>query len=551
MSDLMPGVPLVAALVAGVLVVVLLRQRERAVRELRAVNDELSFYSRVVRATDSALIATDPEGRIVWANKAFERSSGWLLADVRGRDAMEFLDGPATDPDTVRHLHACMAGEEHVRVELALYAADGRESWVALGASPVHGSGGAVEGYFAVLTDLTERHEVAQLHEAARRTAELAAEEQAAFLATMSHEIRTPLNAVLGLTDLLLRTDLDEDQRDFVRTAHHSGGHLLALLNDVLDYSALESGRISYADEPFSVRGLLDETVARFAPVAARRGVALRLVCADDLPDSLRGDTSRWRQVLVNVVGNAVKFTEAGSVELRCDAEDLGDGRTELRVTVTDTGIGIPDDRIPALFSSFARGDASTTREHGGTGLGLAISRGLVEAMGGTIALTSEVGRGTRVEVRIAHERSVLAPSVLDEPLDLPEVDGLSVLVVEDDPVNRKVVTRMLDRLGIVPTVAVNGHQAVDATRATAYDVVLMDIEMPLMDGLTAARLIRAADGGAGPGRRPWLVALTANALGGDRERFLDAGLDDYLSKPVALDALGAALARVPERQPT
>jgi PAS domain S-box-containing protein len=528
----------------GWLLVRIDRHRAQALAELRDVNEDLSFYSRVVQATDSALAATDEHGLIVWVNEAFERASGWTLEVMRGRHAMEFLQGPSTDPRTVQLLDEAMERGERLQVEVLLHGADGRQAWLSLDASPLHAPDGTTEGYFAVMTDITERHELEELHAEARRAAELAAQEKTTFLATMSHEIRTPLNAVLGLTDLLLLTDLDDEQRDFVQTAHRSGSHLLALINDVLDYSSLESGRMAYADEPFSMRALLDETVSMFAATAEHRGIELGLRCSPDIPHSLRGDTTRLRQVLVNLIGNAVKFTREGSVEVHCEAVPLSDDRVEVITTVRDTGIGIAQDQIPELFRSFVRGDASTTREHGGTGLGLAISRRLVEAMGGRIELASQEGDGTRVEIRMIHGTCTREPLPLPAARPVP-ADGLEVLVVEDDPVNRKVVTRMLARLGIVPTVVVNGQEAVDAVRRGHFDVVLMDVQMPVMDGLRATRLIREQD----RDDRPWVVALTANALSGDRERFLEAGMDDYLSKPVVLDALAGALARVPERQ--
>ncbi|HTW15259.1 MAG TPA: ATP-binding protein [Nocardioides sp.] len=532
--------------VAGAWVLVRIdRHREQALAELREVNDDLSFYSRVLRATDSALAATDERGKILWVNEAFERATGWTLDVMRGQHAMDVLRGPGTDPEALQLLDEAMDRGERRQVELVLHGADGREAWLSLDASPLLDPEGVIEGYFAVMTDITERHELEQLHATARRAAELAAQEKATFLATMSHEIRTPLNAVLGLTDLLLMTELDEEQRDFVQTAQRSGSHLLALINDVLDYSSLESGRMAYADEPFSMRELLDETVGMFAASADQQNIALSLRCAPDLPPTLRGDTTRLRQVLVNVIGNAVKFTPEGAVVVRCEARDLPDGRVEVVTSVQDTGIGIPPERVPELFRSFVRVDASSTREHGGTGLGLAISRGLVEAMGGEIELSSAVGSGTRVDIRMTHDICPVSPEPVADQRPEPAA-GLAVLVVEDDPVNRKVVTRMLDRLGIAaPTVVVNGQQAVDAVRRGFFDVVLMDVQMPVMDGLRAASLIREQAGED----RPWLVALTANALGGDRERFLAAGMDDYLSKPVVLDALAAALARVPQRE--
>lgn len=527
------------------------RHRDHAVGELRALNEDLVFYSRVVRATDSALLATDAEGRVTWVNDAFERATGWRLEAVRGLWPTQFLLGPATDADVMRQLRENVHDGRRIRVEIACLDAAGETSWSAADISPLHDAEDRVEGFFVVLTDVTERRQAQDLLVAARRAAEQTAQQKAAFLATMSHEIRTPLNAVLGLTDLLLQTELDPEQRDYVETAHRSGDHLLALINDVLDYSSLESGRLEYAEEAFSLAGLLTDTIGMFASQAETKGVALRLDCAPEVPGAVRGDETRLRQVLVNLVGNALKFTEHGSVSVTCTVEDVREtpngSRVALLTTITDTGIGIPAWRIPDLFESFVRGDASTTREYGGTGLGLAICRGLVEAMGGSITLESDLGRGTRVSVRTEH--AVVASFVPAAPgpavVHGADPRRLSVLVAEDDVVNRKVITGMLGRLGIVPTVVGNGRDVLDLLAREAFDVVLMDVEMPVMDGVSAVRRLRDDP----PPVRPHVIALTANALSGDRERFIEAGMDDYLSKPVTLGSLTAALGAVDRRE--
>lgn len=529
------------------------RHRKRAVSELSALNDDLLFYSRVIQATDSALLATAADGRVTWVNDAFERVTGWRLEHVRGRFPTEFLLAPATEAEVVERLVANVHEGRPVRVEIACQRVGGDFFWSAADVSPLQDGAGRAEGFFVVLTDVTERREAQDLLVEARRAAEETAQQKAAFLATMSHEIRTPLNAVLGLTDLLLQTDLDAEQRDYAETAHRSGDHLLALINDVLDYSSLESGRMEYAEEPFSIRGLLADTLAMFASQAEVKQVALDLDCAPDVPAAVRGDETRLRQVLVNLVGNALKFTERGGVTVTCSVvrttEGTGEAVCELLTTISDTGIGIPRWRIPDLFQSFVRGDASTTREYGGTGLGLAICRGLVEAMDGRIELESEVGRGTRVLVRTRHRVAAASFAPVPEPLvACRTVDPrqLTVLVAEDDVVNRKVITGMLGRLGIVPTIVGNGREALDLLHREAFDVVLMDVEMPVMDGVSAVRRLRADP----PPVRPHVIALTANALAGDRERFLEAGMDDYLSKPVTLGSLTAALGSVARCEP-
>ena len=532
--------------VAGVAVLVRTNhQRLAAVRHLESLNAELLFYSRIVQATDSALVATDVRGRVTWVNEAFERATGHRLADVLGKRPADFLAGPGTDREVLRQIASTVGRGAPVRGEVALYSAAGEESWISLDISPLHTDDGDLDGYFGVLTDITERHEAEELLTAARHAAEESAQEKAAFLATMSHEIRTPLNAVLGLTDLLLLTDLDDEQRDYTETAHQSGAHLLALVNDVLDYSALEAGRLEYADEPFSVVDVLQQTLTMFVAGAEAKGVELRLRHAPDLPARLRGDAMRLRQVLVNIVGNALKFTEHGTVSVDCEVAGRPDGdRVEVVTRVTDTGIGIPRWRIPDLFRSFVRGDASTTRQYGGTGLGLAISRRLVEAMGGTIDLESEVGAGTTVTIRMVHARvEEIRPALATTPRRLLDHSELRVLVAEDDLVNQLVVVRMLGRLGIEPAVVANGREAVEAVRLGDFDTVFMDVEMPVMDGLRAVRLIRDSD----LRHQPWIVALTANALSGDRDRFLAAGMDDYVSKPVTLETLTTSLARARE----
>jgi PAS domain S-box-containing protein len=542
----------VAALASGVAGAALWwradRRRERALRRLKTHNDDLAFYARMVNATTNALLTTDAKGRVTWVNEAYERTTGWRLEEVRGRRPEDFVSGPATDPETVQQVVDGIAAGGPIRVELATYQRDGSHRWVTADVAPLHDTDGDLEGYFAVLTDITERREAEQILVEARRAAEETARQKTAFLTTMSHEIRTPLNAVLGLTDLLLLTELGAEQRDYVETAHRSGSHLLNLINDLLDHSALEAGRLQPAQTPFSLASVLGETAAMLAPAATARGIELRTHLTPDVPASLLGDQARLRQVLVNLVGNAVKFTECGSVVVQAQVvrrREDADGQVvhEILTTVTDTGIGIPQWRIPDLFQSFVRGDASTTRQYGGSGLGLAISRGLVEAMGGSVELESELGRGTRVLVRTEHRAAAPPPLAAAGTCAIAggaaDAERLSVLVAEDDAVNRKVVVGMLDRLGIVPSVVGNGRDAVDLVERVDVDVVLMDVEMPVMDGVSAVRRIRDS-----PGRRPYVIALTANALRGDRERFLEAGMDDYLSKPVTLESLTAALGR-------
>jgi signal transduction histidine kinase/ActR/RegA family two-component response regulator len=440
-------------------------------------------------------------------------------------------------------------------VEILNQTADGREYWVHIEAHPVRDDAGKVTRFIAIETDVTDRRRTEETLRQATDTALSLAEEKASFLATMSHEIRTPLNAVLGVTALLQDTDLDSEQAGYVATAQRSGNLLLALINDILDFSALESGKIEVETRGFSVHGLMNDVHAMFLTTATGGGLELTYDVANDVPPTVFGDENRIRQVMLNLVSNALKFTTHGGVRMHVDmAPDVDDPDVHngfaLRIAVQDTGIGINADRQERIFQPFTQVDASTTRKYGGTGLGLSICRLIAHHLDGSIELHSEVGKGScfifTVPVALTGD-TVSGPcaATVHEPEDL---STLRVLLAEDDATNRMVALRMLSRLGVSADVAEDGEQAVEAVRDNDYDLVLMDVHMPRMDGVAATgeihRLTR-------PGRRPRIVALTATALEGDRERLLSAGMDGYLSKPVTLAALGTLLGGVSDARST
>jgi len=399
-------------------------------------------------------------------------------------------------------------------------------------------------GMVSVIRDITAAERELKRAKAA---AEAANEAKSRFLAAVSHEMRTPLNAVLGMNRMLLKTSLDDDQRRYATMIRSSGQALLDLINDILDLSKIEAGRMEIETVHFSPAATVDGVVSLLSQRAQSKGLRLEMKLAPGLPLALQGDPRRLRQVLFNLIGNAVKFTEKGSVTVSASHRPLPDGRIELHVGVHDTGIGIPPDTLPKLFERFVQADSTTSRRYGGTGLGLAITAEIVTLMGGRIHVRSEAGRGSDFEVTIPMspgDAGQLA-SMLANRDTTPDVllgAGLRILVAEDNEVNQLLIQALLREMGHHCDVVGNGAEAVRQVQAAPYDVVLMDIQMPEMDGEAATRAIRALPGALA--HIP-VIALTANAMVEDREAYLRAGMDDYVLKPVIPRQLAAAIARV------
>mgnify|MGYP001547753273 FL=1 len=823
---------LVSALLGG-MVYSLGRSRSRALAlagemtaSLRAREAEARRLAMVASRTSNAVAITDAAGCIEWINEGFTRITGYGLAEVKGRRPGPVLQGPQSNPATVAEMRAGLAAQKGFKVEVINYHKSGRPYWVEIEVQPLRDAAGAVTGFMAVESDVTERkaaeqklkaseHQLSALTaqapgvifqfevspggrrsfaflsagyrelfgrdpaEALQRPAilfgavapddrravrasleqaialglpwadtfrirtpdgterwiharssitgqpdgtkvwigmlaDISAQQQARFaaeslnlklekaidqaqkatakaeqanlaksqfLATMSHEIRTPMNGVIGMTSLLLDTSLTPQQREFTEIVRSSGESLLSLINDILDFSKIESGRMDLELEPFNIRDCVESALDLFAARAAQKGLDLLYEIGDGVPREVRGDVTRTRQILVNLVGNALKFTERGEVELtvRCGAADTEP--RELLLAVRDTGIGIPPEALGRLFSSFTQVDASTTRKYGGTGLGLAISKRLAEIMGGRMWVESETGRGSTFFFTLRAEWMASAPrpffgvdrprlrgkrllvvddsetsrrilstlaakwgmsAVVEErgavalerlragerfdlailDMQMPELDGVmlateirrlpeggdfpllllssigrnpdpqhadlfaatlskpakpsqlfdaiakifgstapfpvatpaapvlepgqtrteKVLLAEDNPVNQKVALHMLARIGYRADTAANGFEVLHAIQRQHYDLILMDVQMPEMDGLDATRRIRAEQAVDKPA--PWIIALTANAMEGDREQCVQAGMDDYLSKPIKSSDLAAALQR-------
>ena len=438
----------------------------------------------------------------------------------------------------------CVRTGEKFKVMQRLRRHDGEWRWMSVTAVPVRGEDGTIQEWFGMHIDITERKNLELDLQNALDAANAASKAKSAFIANMSHEIRTPMSTVIGMLEVLLRTPLAEQQRDHVVTALDSSRDLLHVLDDVLDTSAIEAGRVSIHERPFSVRELLTEKLAMFGLRAAQKGLSLAAAVAADVPEWQLADQRRIRQVMSNLIGNALKYTDEGSVEVSASFDAA---RAMLRIEVSDTGIGISEEAQRDLFQPFAQADAGRSRRYEGSGLGLNISRKLVGLMRGEIGVASRIGEGSTFWFEIpAPECEAADLNSGDDPTDVA-VPALRILVAEDNAAAQRIIEALLTAMGHTATIVDNGAPAVAEAASGRYDVILMDVMMPGMDGATAARKIRELGGRAGgiP-----IIALTADIIFGQDGRHLVAGMTDYVSKPIDVAVLAAALKRASDYAP-
>jgi PAS domain S-box-containing protein len=513
-------------------------------REQELVSSQ-GLLRNVVSASFDGIIVMDGSGTVLDFSPAAEEVFGWSAVELVGRKMSDYII-----PEKYRAMHDAglekflKTGEGPVlgkRIEIEGLHREGHEIIVELAIRHTRGEKGPL--FLGYVRDITERKAAEEALRVAKEKAEAANEAKAQFLAMMSHEIRTPMNGVLGILSLLRDTDLDPVQKAYVKTARESGRSLLELINDFLDFSKLEAGRTELEKVPFRLKTVVKSIADLFMPIAQEKGLTIDLNYPADVPQVVSGDAGRLRQVLLNLVSNAVKFTEIGSIDISVSLDEDDPVQPVFRFTVKDTGIGIAKDKHQTLFGDFVTIDTSYTKKQGGTGLGLAISKRLSSLMDGEIHVESLPGAGSTFHFCVPLERA-------DDAIELPEPevamleehipDGLTVLVAEDNATNQIVVSHALERAGCDIDIANNGKEAVIAAQNRDYHCILMDISMPEMDGLEAAQHIQNGQRNA---KTP-IIALTAYALRGDRERFMAAGMSDFLAKPVEKQDLLACIAR-------
>ena len=518
---------------------------------LREVEQRLRDVSE---AAGEYIWEVDSEGHYIYLSDRVLDVLGYPMDKMIGRHALSFV--PAEDAESVRKISDALVHDKKSfrDFEHRMIRGDGAIIWLSVNGVPVCNVLGQVTGYRGAGLDITARKQAEQELIREKEAAQAADRAKSEFLAVMSHEIRTPLNSVLGFADLLTETSLDSIQKEQVDMIRRSGDALLVLLNDILDFSRIESGKMPIQPSSVDVRACLRDVVDLYGATAQAKGLKLRTEVEDSIPTSLCTDPGRLRQILLNLIGNAVKFTPSGEVIVSAKRNDRDpeDGRFPLLVEVSDTGIGIPPDRVARLFKPFSQADSSTTRRFGGTGLGLVICKRLAELLGGDVSLVRSTPAGSLFALELP---LVTIPVFAEQPEASPETSpgpaakksgGRSadwrLLVVEDNAVNRMLAQRMLLSLGFESDSAEDGLAGAEAHENKPYDVIFMDLQMPVMGGVEAAAKIRAFEKLHPDHPSSFIIALTADAMSGDRQRCLDAGMNDYLSKPIRRPELADAL---------
>ncbi len=520
--------------------------RKRSEQRIRKMERQVEKLLWVVSKTDNSMAIASADGIIEWVNEGFERLTGYKPDDVIGTHADLLYAGGISglNPESSGYKEL-MSTKQSVTYEAKNYRSDGTWHWVFTTLTPIINDEGEIVNIVAIDSDITARKEAELQLMQSKLRAEKLAKTKEDFLANMSHEIRTPMNAIVGMVQLLNDTSVSEKQAKYLKSISFASENLLSIINDVLDFSKLEADAVVFEETDIEIVECVDHIGDLFRSKAEEKGLELKTSVAENVPSKVIGDPTKVCQIMTNLLGNAIKFTEEGQVSLSVAQNGATDKVVELELAISDTGIGIPEEKRASVFSSFEQAETNTTRKYGGTGLGLAITKKLAEGMGGSINLSSEVGKGSTFSVVIPFaiakeekEEKEEAKQSKENP-EIISLEGKRVLLVEDNELNQMVANEFLTSAGIDVTIVDDGALAVESVEKEKFDLILMDIQMPNMDGYQAAGKMRS-DGIETP-----IIAMTAHAFSGEKEKCLAAGMNDYLTKPIKRDLLHAKISEL------
>lgn len=504
----------------------------------QSLQESIERYTSLKKYNHDAIISFGLDGNIMNGNKMVEQMTGYAIPELIGTSIARLVGQP-----NLERIFDIKSDYQVVEQSLNfILHRDGTAVEVLSTLAPIIIHGRSV-GFYLIAKDMTEQKKLMIEKEAAEKTNKAKSD----FLAMMSHEIRTPMNGVIGITDLLMETNLDDEQREYVQIIKKSGETLLTIINDILDFSKIESGKEELHESQFKVRDVLLDTLNMFYPKAMQKNLDISTSVGSTVPEFVFGDIMKLRQILMNLLSNAIKFTPNGAIAIAVRQIGMQEERVTLEFTVRDTGVGVPVEKIPYLFEPFYQVDSFMSRSVEGTGLGLAICKKLAELLGGRIwyeKSETEPGSTFRFTVQFrTASRQLMAGDQPDEESSITH-QSLKILIAEDNEVNQIVLKRMVEKLGYTATVVGNGHEAVEAHQRYPYDLIFMDIQLPIMDGLEASQRIRETKTDK---KVPMIVAVTAHAIKGDKQKYLAMGMDDYVSKPISIEAIAAVIQRCKE----
>ena len=498
--------------------------------ELKVKEAESAQLARVVKYMRDAVVFTDLDTKITWVNGAFERLTGYSQAEVMGKKPGKMLQGEDTDKETTRKIREAIDRRASGFFELLNYTKNGQAYWIEIALTPLYATDGKVEGFMAVERDITQRVELESSLKIKAVEAQAANIAKSQFLAAMSHELRTPMNGILGVGELLSNTSLNTEQQDYADTLVGSGQHMLNVLNDILDFSKIEAGKFELELADFQLKDLVDRLERLYQPLCTDKQLEFTCEYFQPCQKELKADETRISQILQNLLSNAVKFTSEGSIGLSIELLEK-DNQGKLTIRISDTGIGISEDKHSTIFDPFSQAEADTTRRFGGTGLGLSITRDLVKAMKGTIELTSVLGEGSQFTIALpVILTEIKIGEVQDKVVSEFDGTGLSALIAEDTRVNALVLGKFLANKGFEYEVVENGQQAVERVQQRHFDCVLMDNHMPEMDGVEATKAITAL----ALDDSPIIIGCTADAFEQTRQRMISEGCAEVITKPIS-----------------